>query len=389
MQVAGTNGKGSVCAFLDAICLSAGVKTGLYTSPHLILITERVRINGNEISENDFAQFATIVRKTAENLLEKGALEYRPTFFEQATAIALTVFAEANVELAILETGLGGRLDATTAANAEIAAITRIDYDHQEYLGNTLAEIAAEKAGIIHDGSKVVIGEQQIEAMGVILDRCSRFRITPKTECEAGIWAVDTINRSTVVMFRTANDIYSDSILGLKGRHQVENARISVLLAEVLRFEFGLKITSDNVLDGLENARNQGRLEYKGRYLFDGAHNVAGAKALAAFLDEFENRPITLVFGAMGGKNVTEIAQILFPLASRIVLTEPDNPRALTFDELLEQMPMELSRQNVFATDRVENAIIIAETITPEGGIILVTGSLYLVGEVKRLNFSG
>jgi len=179
VQVAGTNGKGSVCAFLNSICLNAGIKTGMYTSPHLVSITERVKFDGIDISDGDFAEFASRVRHIAETLVAGGELENVPTFFEQVTAIALIAFAEANVELAILETGLGGRLDATTVANAEIAAITRIDIDHQKYLGETIEEIAAEKAAIIHAGSKVVIGDQQSEAMDVILERCRSVGVDP------------------------------------------------------------------------------------------------------------------------------------------------------------------------------------------------------------------
>lgn len=180
VQVAGTNGKGSVCAFLDAICVSAGIRTGLYTSPHLISITERIKISGREISEEDFALHATKVRETSERLVERGELKSVPTFFEQVTAVALSVFAEEKVEIAILETGLGGRLDAVTAANAEIAAITLIDYDHQQYLGDTLTEIAYEKAAIIHNGLKVVIAEQKEEARQIILSVCSNVGVSPK-----------------------------------------------------------------------------------------------------------------------------------------------------------------------------------------------------------------
>jgi dihydrofolate synthase/folylpolyglutamate synthase len=180
VQVAGTNGKGSVCAFLDSICVAAGVRTGMFTSPHLVTITERVRTGGVDINEAVFAGLATRVRETSEKLVAAGEIESVPTYFEQVTAIALLAFAEAGVELAILETGLGGRLDATTAANAEICAITRIDLDHQQYLGETLEEIAAEKAAIIHDGSRVVIGEQRPEAMEVILERCRMFGIAPR-----------------------------------------------------------------------------------------------------------------------------------------------------------------------------------------------------------------
>ena len=260
VQVAGTNGKGSVCAFLDAICVSAGVKTGLFTSPHLISITERIRINGIDISEEDFARHASRIRETAEQLLSNKKIEYRPTFFEQITAIALIAFAEAGVELAIHETGLGGRLDATTAANAEIAAITRIDYDHQEYLGETLDEIAAEKAAIIHADSKVVIGWQLDEVMSVVLNRCTALGITPNVECVADVWAIDSLNHSAVAMFRTSRDIYSVASLGLSGRHQIENARIAVMLSEVLRFDFNFNLLPDHVFDGLENARHAGRL---------------------------------------------------------------------------------------------------------------------------------
>ena len=364
VQLAGTNGKGSVCAFLNSICLEAGVKTGLYTSPHLISITERVKINGIDISEDEFARHATLVRETAEESLAKGELEYRPTFFEQMTAIALVAFAEAKVELAILETGLGGRLDATTAANAEIAAITRIDIDHQEYLGDTIEEIAAEKAAIIRAGSKVVVGEQSREAIKVVLERCAKFGVEP----------ILTEAHSLPVVFPP---------LGLSGRHQIENAVVASLVAEILKEYF--QITPENVVSGLQNAKHPGRLEYQGKYLFDGAHNIGGSNALAVYIREFETRPITLVFGAMNDKNVAEILEVLAPLVERIVVTEPSNSRSLSYEKLLDQMPSDMSKERTFATDNVKSSIGIANEVTPDGGIILVTGSLYLVGEVKTI----
>ena len=366
VQVAGTNGKGSVCAFLDSICNTAGIRTGTFTSPHLVLITERIRINGRDINEEDFAKHADLVRNTAESLLEKGDLKYRPTFFEQITAIALVAFADANVELAILETGLGGRLDATTAANAEIAAITRIDLDHQEYLGEMIEEIAAEKAAIIRDDTKfVVIGEQRDEALSLIEDR------------------VRTARFSGLQIRVGKTSLIKDAPLGLKGKHQYENASIAVAVAEELKSYF--TISDADINGGLENARHPGRIEYQGRYLFDGAHNTGGAKALTAYLDEFEKRQITLVFGAMRGKDVAALTQLLFPRCARIVLTQPENSRALTYQDLLAVLPEDFKKQNVFICDRVSNAIDIAETVTPDDSIILVTGSLYLVGEVKKI----
>jgi len=368
VQVAGTNGKGSVCAFLDSICAEAGIRTGLYTSPHLVSITERIRIGGHEMGEDEFARLATLVRETSESLVGSGKLETVPTYFEQVTAIALTAFAEAKVKIAILETGLGGRFDATTAANAEIAAFTRIDLDHQEYLGYTIEEIAAEKAAIIRADSRVVIGEQSPQAMDVILRQCAEMGIVPAIERATGV---------------------SEVSLGLRGRHQIENARISVLLAEVLRVDFHLKISSSNVLDGLENARHPGRLEYAGRFLFDGAHNTGGVRALAEYIVEYEKRPITLVFGAMRDKNIAEILAVVAPLVERIVITQPSNSRSAPYDELLRRLPSNISKEKTFATDNVASAIDIADNVTPPGGIILVTGSLYLVGEVKKIIKAG
>ncbi len=388
VQVAGTNGKGSVCAFLDSICNRAGVKTGTFTSPHLVSITERIRIDTRDISEDRFAKHATVVRETAENMLAKGDLEYLPTFFEQVTAIALVAFADAKVELAILETGLGGRLDATTAANAEIAAITRIDLDHQEYLGETIEEIAAEKAAIIADQTEcVVIGEQTDSVMALLKERCHEVGIAPFSEQGYSAWTVSSAEGNLVNIDLTLG-IYQQAELGLKGRHQIENAQTAINLAQALIYEFVIFPFDDKeyyVVEGLRMAKHPGRLEYRGKYLFDGAHNIGGAKALAEYLYEFEKRQITLVFGAMREKNVTEILDTLAPLVERIVFTEPSNTRSLSYVEILDHLPAEISRRRTFATDAVVNAIDIAETITPDGDIILVTGSLYLVGEVKKI----
>lgn len=385
VQVAGTNGKGSVCAFLDSICREAGIEVGVFTSPHLVSITERVRINGVDISDEEFARIATVVRKTAEKLVSQGNLETVPTYFEQVTAIALVAFAEAKVKLAILETGMGGRYDATTAANAEIAAITRIDLDHQEYLGDTIEEIAAEKAAIIHPSSKVVIGEQSEAAMTVLMDRCQQVGTTPTTACESSIQAIDMINGSAVVVFRTENDLYHDPNLGLKGRHQMENARITVVLTEVLKFEFDFIISRDAVNDGLENARHCGRLEHQGRYLFDGAHNIGGARALREYLDEFVSQPVTMIFGAMKDKDVGQIARILFPKAKNIILTRPENSRAMAAEEIATAAKDLTDQDRCFLTENVADAITKANEVAGEDSIILITGSLYLVGEAKRI----
>lgn len=386
VQVAGTNGKGSTCAFLSSICVSAEINTGLYTSPHLVSITERIKINDREISEEDFARHATRIKETSEKLVEQNELEAVPTFFEQVTAIALNYFAEQKVEIAILETGLGGRFDATTAANAEIAAITPIDYDHQDILGNTLTEIASEKAAIIREDMKVVIAvEQNEEAMNVITQKCESVNVKPHfSDYRTELNAVDMINGRMIAVF-WGDEIYHDIWLGLSGRHQLSNARVAIGLAEILRKDFGFKIEKYHIEDGLEDAQHKGRLEFYDGILFDGAHNVSGAKALREYLDEFIKQPITMIFGAMKDKDLKEIAEILFPKAEFLILTKPDNPRSMETEELLRFVPEDFDKNNLIITGTVEEALKSVRNISSENNLICVTGSLYLVGEAQKI----
>lgn len=383
VQVAGTNGKGSVCAFLNSICVTAGIRTGMYTSPHLISITERIQIDGVEIGEEEFARLATLVRKASETLVTRGELETVPTFFEQVTAIALVAFAEAKVELAILETGLGGRLDATTAANAEIAAITRIDIDHQQYLGDTIEEIAAEKAAIIDDEfDKVVIGAQVPEALEVILARCRELGTVPVNQ-RYPPWTIESVGPVNVRVNTTLH-IFPNVTLGLAGKHQLENAETAINVIQSLHYDFGISIDDHDIIDGLAHARHPGRLESFGRFLLDGAHNIGGARALAEYLDEFVTGPITMVFGSLNDKQTADIGAILFRKATRLVLTAPANSRAISPEDLLKFVPDRLSRQQVFVAPNVYTALEKALAVTGKRHVIVVTGSLYLVGEARR-----
>ena len=410
IQVAGTNGKGSTCAFLDAICVAADIKTGLYTSPHLISITERVKIGGVEISETDFARHATRIREVSEKLVENSKfqipnskfqnpnsesgiwnpasgiyLETVPTFFEQVTAIALNAFAEAEIELAILETGLGGRYDATTAAKAEIAAITPIDYDHQEFLGDTLTQIAAEKAAIIRAEARVIYAPQKREAEQVILGRCREVSVEPilaNGEITVKKYELNAIEPLISANFKTANDYYQDVILGLRGRHQLINASLAISIAEILN-NLNFKISKEHIRVGLETAKHNGRLELHKGILFDGAHNVAGAAALREYLDEFIKQPITMIFGAMRDKNLSEIAEILFPKAENLIFTRPENSRSMATSELMKFAPNN-NEIKIFETQTVAESIEKAREISSENDLILVTGSLYLVGEAQK-----
>ena len=357
VQIAGTNGKGSTAAMLDSICRVAGVETGLYTSPHLVSITERIKLFGTDITREEFAACATTVRDASERL------EALPTFFEQVTAIALLAFRNAAIDLAILETGLGGRLDSTTAANANIVAITQIALDHQEYLGNTIASIAAEKAAIIRPGVQAVIGRQQYpEALDVLLQRCEETGVTPIL--------VDSITEPIT--------------LALRGRHQLENAAVAIHLAELLR-QTRFDIPDAAIVRGLETVQHPARLEFiphRPAFLIDGAHNPAGAESLRAYLDEFARRPLTLVFGAMRDKQLEQIGEVLFPLADLLVLTTVRNPRSATA-EMLAAIARRYARSRILTTDDSAAALQMALAHTPADGMICVTGSLYLAGELR------
>ena len=404
VQIAGTNGKGSTAVMLDSICRAAGIRTGRFTSPHLISITERVSINGEQISRDEFSRLTSRVKATAEELVTQRDLETLPTFFEHVTAIALLAFAEAKVELAILETGLGGRLDSTTAAGAEIVAITPIAMDHEEYLGDTLAKIAAEKAAIIRPEVTAVVAWQLPEALEVILEQCQRCRIEPRlipdistifsksSPHQPGAPNSQILPRATedgriCVALRTTQRRFEEVRLGLRGRHQMTNATVAISLAEALR-ERGFEISSDAVKCGIETATHPGRLEFwegPPSILFDGAHNPAAARVLREYLDEFVTKPITMVFSAMQDKALSKLASTLFNAADTLILTELDNPRGASLESLKHAVPRNIDGAKVQSARSVDEAMLLAERVASPTGLICVTGSLYLVGAVQKV----
>lgn len=398
VQIAGTNGKGSVAAMLASISHAANIQTGLYTSPHLVSITERIRINENEIAPQEFASLATEVRAASERLaIESDSSNALPTFFEQMTAIALLAFSRARVRVAILETGLGGRLDATTAAFARYACITPVSLDHQQYLGDTLAEIAAEKAAIISSHTRAaVVAPQKSEALTVIEARAAEF-LTPLRILNAGQHEVRLLHHDSeqaqekpvrVDLFTERAD-YRDVRLSLRGRHQITNAQTAIALAETIdESETDLEIPTHAIIRGLETAKHYGRLELLDTtppVLLDGAHNEDGARALRAYLDEFVRVPVTLIFGAMCDKDLSDMARVLFPVARRLVLTQIDNPRAASVEMLHSIVPPEYLPERVTLTANVNEARRTACALTASDEMICVAGSLYLVGEVKVL----
>ena len=383
--VAGTNGKGSVAAMIDSIARAAGHRSALFTSPHLVRIQERIRFKGAEITEADFARVATLVREASEDLVATGHLAATPTFFEEIAAIALCHFRECEAELAILEVGLGGRLDATNAVERIASVVTSLDLDHQNILGATIEEIAGEKAAIIVDGARAVIGRQHNRAASdVLMRRCLETGVLPVFVNEPADIETTDFGRVTFD-YESSQSKYARVALGLRGRHQADNAAAAIEAAEVLN-ECGFAIPRDAVIKGLRDVSWPGRLELiddRPALLLDGAHNPSGARALRAYLDEFWACPITLVFGAMNDKDIDRMTAELFDVARTLVLTRVRDRRAAD-SARLGVSALRLSRNVIFA-ETVKQALSWARSVTPPKGLVCVTGSLHLVGEVKRL----
>jgi dihydrofolate synthase / folylpolyglutamate synthase len=389
VHIAGTNGKGSTAAMTASVLRAAGFRVGLYSSPHLVSITERIRIDGDEISPDDFARLATDVRAAGEQLVAEKALPAPPTFFEQVTMIAYLYFAERRVDLAVLEVGLGGRLDATNICEPVVTAITPVGFDHQKYLGDTLASIAGEKAGIVKPGVPVVVAPQSGEAMKTIAARCEALKapmITPAPPF--GIEALSDDENIGRYRFRYRGWDDKDEYalrLGLRGRHQITNAIVAIHIAELLRIaEFDIPHAA--IVEGLNNAEWPGRLEMirvspsRAPLLLDGAHNADGARALRDFLDEhFRSTPITILFGVMADKAIGEMGDILFPAARHVIVTKIASPRAAEPAAIAEA-----SHRDVIRIENSREAFDEALRITPQDGLIVVCGSLFLIGEINQ-----
>jgi dihydrofolate synthase/folylpolyglutamate synthase len=387
VHVAGTNGKGSTAAFLEAILRDAGFRTGLNTSPHLERINERIRISGEEVSDELFAKTFTRIQAVIEELLAQGKLRAHPTYFECVTALAFEVFAWEHVDFAVIEVGLGGRLDATNIVTPVVSIITRIDFDHENFLGHSLSEIAAEKAGILKPHTPAVIAAQLPEAREVLLARAQElhcpvvetneiFRVTELRGEEAR-------TRGNVV--EKATDHTYELAPRLAGRFQLQNALNALAAARLLQ-ERGYRISDENIVRGIAATEWPGRMERvaaKPDVYFDGAHNPGAAKELAAFLKEnFRGRKIFLVFGAMRDKAVDEVTGALFPHACEVLLTEPRTPRAISAAQLARMAGHHAEHFSVYpeAEQALESALAKAQ---PEDAVF-ITGSLYLVGQMRQ-----
>lgn len=450
--IAGTNGKGSTAATLASICRAAGLRTGLYTSPHLVRVNERIRVNGQEIPDADFGRLFGQVFRTAEDLVHRGSLPHTPSFFELLTAVAFAFFAEAKIELAVLEVGLGGRLDATNVVEPMVSVITDIGIDHTEFLGNTIAEIATEKAGILRPDGVLVTLSQHPEANAAIGERAvaldvrgvdaARFlpprgfsgvpspdphstpapppifnrnelegpapvaHASPPDHPDAALPAESSpLGRNQYPVVIEGEIVQLDS--PLPGHHQQRNLALAVATAVELRSNHGFSIPNAAIEVGVRATEWPGRLEWlppapgvhHAPLLLDVAHNPAGAWTLRAALSQLpDDRPRTLIFSCLADKQVDEMARILLPLfdptsgdpdrtRDHIVLAPIANPRAATVEQLL--AAAHTLDVPAHAAPHLQAALQQAWALTPPEGIIVATGSVYLVGELRALLLSG
>jgi dihydrofolate synthase / folylpolyglutamate synthase len=348
IHVAGTNGKGSVCAMIEAIARAAGYRTGLFTSPHLISFRERVRVNGEKMSEGEVAGGLTEIRELI------GSWDPHPTFFEIATALALQHFQKTRCEILVLETGMGGRLDATNAVQSSVSVITPIDFDHEKWLGHSIGQIAREKAGIIKPRIPVVSAPQRGEAEVIIRQRAK--------QCDAPLQFV--------------NDPWTNTRIALRGEHQKMNAALAIAALKAT----DIKVSDDATARGLSSVEWPARFQiWNEHIIIDGAHNPASARILAqTWGEEFGDEHATILLAILRDKNAAEIVQAFAPIATKFVLPQIRSERALPPNELAEVLSATTPSLPYSITPSVAEAISAAQESSER---VLITGSLHFAGE--------
>jgi dihydrofolate synthase / folylpolyglutamate synthase len=386
--IAGTNGKGSTASTLASILNRAGYKTGLYTSPHLTRVNERIQIDGALISDQDFAALFFHVHEIAATLVRDGLLPGLPSYFETITAMAFLHFASQNVHTAVLEVGMGGRLDATNIVEPRVSIITDISLDHTEWLGNTITEIAREKAGILRRDGVMVTLPQHPEANQALGEVAELLRVR-------GVNAASYMPVHNHPEHYTRNR-YPLSVMGelididspLAGAHQQRNLALAIAAAVELRNNHNYDISAIDIQTGIRDTVWPARLEHfpghdrRADVVLDVGHNPAGAWALRAAISQLDHgQPMTLVFGCLSDKPLAEMAQILFPLFGRLMVTAVNTPRSTPIEDLLAAAAAtgSVAEQAEGGIQALERAL----ELTPPGGLVVVTGSLYLVGEVR------
>jgi dihydrofolate synthase/folylpolyglutamate synthase len=376
VHVAGTNGKGSTCAMIESGLRASGLRTGLFTSPHLEEPTERIRIDGEPVTAVEFAAAFDRVHRVVEELLDAGRIDLHTTYFETVTAMALDIFARSACEFVVLEVGLGGRLDATNVVRPELAVITPVDFDHEAFLGNSLESIAGEKAGILKPGVPAVFARQRPEAERVLEDRAAALGIAVDRTCAFAVHDLALDRRGST--FRVAGPRDLHIRCPLAGEHQVANA---VTAAAALA---RLGVADAAIEGGIADARWPGRLERVSEnpeIILDGAHNPSGARALAAYIDRFySNRRVRMIYGTMRDKAIDEIGGILFPRVQELIVTAPRQARALAPEAVRDVA----GHSNMRLAPDIAAAIAMVRDAAPED-VVFITGSLFLVAEARHL----
>jgi len=383
--IAGTNGKGSTAATLASVLAEAGLRTGLYTSPHLERVNERVRVNGAEITDSDFARHFFAVRDVSEGLAGSGKLAQMPSFFEVLTAIGFLHFAEKGIDVAVLEVGMGGRLDATNIVDPIISIVTDISLDHMEWLGSTIAAIAGEKAGILRPRGVMVTLPQHPEANQVLGEVAAQLEVRG-VSATPYMPAIGTGADAAYAIEVMATEIEVSSPLA--GAHQHRNVALAIAAAVELAQNHGFPITPATVAEGVHATKWPGRLEQLRSggltWILDVAHNPAGAWALRAglrdrFDGEFAGKPKTLIFSCLRDKPLLEMAQILFPVFDRVVFAPISSLRAASMTDLL--AAAEATGTSAQATESIDVALELAAEM---GGVVVISGSVYMVGEARH-----
>lgn len=382
IHIAGTNGKGSTAAYISSILMEAGYKTGLYTSPHLERFTERIKINGAEISKDDVARFTEKI-KNAQKILGSGG-DF--TEFEIVTAIAFLYFCENKVDFVVLETGLGGRLDATNVVDPIVSVIMTISYDHMAVLGDTLAKIAFEKAGIIKRGRPLVLYPEVPEALDVITARASEMRSDVHFVSDMKYEIIDDDVNGIEFNLKGARQ-YKNIKISLLGKHQVMNAATAVCAAETIE-GCGYKIGSRAIYDGLKNTVWPGRFEILKRepyyIVLDGGHNIQGISSFTDALGTyFKNKKIKIVCGMLKDKEYKKMAEILSHAADEFITVTPESERALNSEELKDVFKSFGKNSEAFGS--IEDGIDFALKDMKDGEVLAFCGSLYMIGKAREI----
>jgi dihydrofolate synthase/folylpolyglutamate synthase len=384
--VAGTNGKGSVCAMLSSVLVEHGFKVGLYTSPHLIRVEERIRIGRELIPRRDFCRLLSRLKEAIDQALASGDLDRHPTHFEILTSLAFLYFARKKVDIAVLEVGMGGRFDATNVVTPILSVITTISQDHQKFLGRRLAQIAFEKAGIIKDRVPVICGVRSPAALKAIKQRAQELAapLIKAFDRERRFFSEKTaVGYKFTYWYDRKKYVFAPR---LRGIHQGRNAALAIAAALELS-KLWRKLDERKIIRGIEQAEWEGRLEVlsvKPLVLLDGAHNEEGARALRGYIRDFLSRPLVLVFAMMEDKNVRRVGRILFPLARKIILTAFPYSRAARPESIWDKL--QKFHPKMAVEKDCSQALKAAVKAAGSGGCVLATGSLFLVGEIKKLS---